>query len=195
MLHSVGKMLGSDIAIIVYEVCFVIFLIIILIKILRKQKAKEELQGISRSKMRDDELKGALENNYAPEILVEESTSNIPYEVRYHDSLEKKKETLSIQLIERNALSERKYMFNIETLIRIGKQPQNDIVLKDAKAVPEDAQIIRRGRQVYLKKVMSSSTLCLQRGKKVIPIEEKLLELNSGDILLIGETRIDIRIL
>lgn len=195
MIHDIITFMCSDIAIIIYEVAVVIILLVILIKTIRKRNAKKDMRRVIHEKLRDDELKISLENIYADENLKSEAAKSVPYKVSYHDEKTSSNENLSIQITEKTDLSTREYIFNIESLIGIGNGLKNDIVLSDPLAVTDDAQIIRQGKFIYLKKVMPVSTMYLIRKKKNYQVGEIPVQLLSKDEIVIGNTSLEIVLL
>lgn len=184
-----------EIWLIVAESALILVLLVILITSMRKNKKKNELRSYVAEQSRDDRLREALGNEYATQQTRDVSARNIPYQVEYHDSPEARRDTSCIQITQKSPLSTEKYIYHIHDVLRIGSDPQNEIVLKEPEAVPCDAHLVRENNALYVKKMMPESKILFMRDKKTYALNEKLLRLRSGDILVIGKTQIGIEIL
>lgn len=177
------------------EVLIIVGLLILLIVLVSANKKKRVVRERMADRSRDDRLRTALENQYASDKVKDMAARNVAYQVAYHDDLEKQSDAICVQLIERNPLSTKEYIFYIKDLIRIGTDLQNELVLKDDNGRMLEVQLIRENKQLFVKNCILASGVHLQRGKKQYPLDTRLLKVLDSDWLILGQTIIEIHIL
>ena len=132
------------------EVLIIVGLLILLIVLVSANKKKRVVRERMADRSRDDRLRTALENQYASDKVKDMAARNVAYQVAYHDDLEKQSDAICVQLIERNPLSTKEYIFYIKDLIRIGTDLQNELVLKDDNGRMLEVQLIRENKQLFV---------------------------------------------
>ena len=183
-----------EIWVIVAESIVIILLLVWLLVASAKQKNKNEIRAHVAEQSRDDRLRTALGNAYATEKIRDKAARNVPFQVDYHDAAENTKNRISVQLIVSGPLSTQKYIYNIHDLIRIGADMQNEVVLKETQSVSCDVQLINDQQELYVKKAMANSQAYFTRDQKRYRLDEKMLKVRSGDMLVVGKTSIEIQI-
>lgn len=160
----------------------------------REKKAKAQLAG---DKVREEALDKLLLNKEA-EIRKEENTfAAIPFAVNYDvnstekaNTTEKKKnkrKKVMVQIVENSELSARKYMLDPQKGIFMGsKNGKNHIVINSADIDERQCEIRESSEKVYIRNIGSSGKVVLRRGKQSAYVEQKYLEIKTGDALMIG---------
>ena len=183
-----------EIWVIAAESIVIVLLLVWLIVASAKQKNKNEIRAHVAEQSRDDRLRTALGNTYATEEIRDTAARNVPFQVDYHDAAENTKNRISVQLIVSGPLSTQKYIYNIHDLIRIGADMQNEVVLKETQSVSCDVQLINDQQELYVKKAMANSQAYFTRDQKRYRLDEKMLKVRSGDMLVVGKTSREIQI-
>ena len=184
-----------EIWVIILEASVIIGLILSLIISVKKKHKKEEMRSYVAEQSRDDRLRTALGNEYASVQVRDAAAKNVPFQVTYHDSPEKHRDAVCVQITQKSPLSTQKYIYNVHDVIRIGTDPQNEVVLKEPEAVACDAHLVRENNELYVKKMMSQSRMYFKRDKKNYNLNEKYIRLRSGDTLVVGMTSVEIEII
>ena len=176
----------------------VVILIIVVIKLKVKRSKEKELKIIAEDKLRDEALNKALANRL---YETKENTVNlesIPYEVDYNQSLLEShvnhKNKIMLQITECSELSRRKFMIELKGRVKIGRAKENDIVIKEPKALPVQCEIFTYHNVVYVRSLSGSGTI-LKRKKQTVYVDEKGLKLKSDDKLIIENTILEVIII
>ena len=180
---------------------------IILIIISKKRKEKKAKALQASDKIREEALDRLLLNQETESRKEEPTFAAVPIAVNYDvNSVEKTKDSTSrkkrnkskkvmVQIVENSELSARKYMLDPQKGIFIGsKAGKNHIVISNANVDERQCEIRENAQKVYVRNTGSSGKVILRRGKQSAYVEQKYLELKTGDTLLIGNMlyRIDL---
>lgn len=167
----------------------VIIIVMIGIQSNRKRKKEEKFQAIR--KMREDNLKEALSNTM--EQKTQMSVPHRPYEMEYstgENQKAKEKQPL-LQIIEKNKMVEKKYIFRANEIVSLGTQFGTIGVLNTL----EDGEVwceIFFKKGAYCIRALEKSNIYLQRNKKTAIIDKVGIKLKSGDIIVLQEIRLQI---
>lgn len=190
-MFSNGKLLITIIAAIIVG-------IIALIKFKRQKSKEKELERIAEDRLRDQALNKALANDLYGNKEIKTNIESLPYEVDYNQSKlanqNKTRGKMMIQITSCSELSKRKFMIELDRVIKIGKSKENDIVIKSQNALPVHCEIFRYQNHAYIRDFSGNKTL-LHRKKQRVYTDEKGLKLKTGDQILIGDTVLEITII
>lgn len=169
----------------------VIIIVMIIIQSNRKKKKEEKFQAIR--KMREDNLKEALSNTMEEKTQISLSVPHRPYEIEYstgENQKAKEKQPL-LQIIEKNKMVEKKYIFRANETVSLGIQFGAIGVLNTL----EDGEVwceIFFKKGTYCIRSFEKSNIYLQRNKKTAIVDKIGVKLKSGDIIVLQEIRLQI---
>ena len=184
-----------EILVICGEVLGIVGLLTILTVVLVRNRKIKELRGHVADQARDDRLRAALENHHASESVRDEAATNVAYDIAYHDDFEKKQDAICVQLVAHSPLSTKKYIFYIQSLIRIGSYAQSELVLDTEQKISCEVQLIRDGKLLYVKNTTPIQAVSLQRGRRSYALDERMVQVQDDDHIMIGKTMIEVKML
>lgn len=169
-------------------------LVIIIRKLQKKNARKKEMAIQAGDKLREEALdriilNSSQGNNHA------EIFSAQPFEVNYDANAvgkqthmsQKKKNSLMVQIVENSELSARKYMFDPKQGIRIGsRQGKNNITVSHQDVDEIQCEILENAGRILVRNAGGSGKVIIKRGRKQAYVEKAMIELKSGDVILIG---------
>ena len=174
----------------------IVLLIYILKRYFRSKNKKKELRQAAADRERDENLNGVILNAHASATNKE---IYVPYEVNYsqdkQDGANKKTKVgadVMVQIVEKTALSSRKYVLNATKGIRIGTVDGCDITYVSDGSIEIQCQIFAIGKEVVVRDLLGGSQLVLVRQKKQAIIDRNGLKLMSGDVIVMGKVSYDI---
>lgn len=183
---------------IVIGIIGVVLIGIALITISKKRKEKKAKALQASDKIREEALDRLLINQETESRREEATFAAVPISVNYdvnaveknRDSSSHKKRNKSkkvmVQLVENSELSARKYMLDPHKGIYIGsKAGKNHIVVSNSNVDERQCEIRENSQKVYVRNIGSSGKVILKRGKQSAYVEQKYLELKTGDTLVI----------
>lgn len=185
------ELLLSKQAVAVYEAVIALMLIFILVRQFKKNKEIRERRKISNQKMRNLHLEEMLKN---PDIESDFSNQPNPFDVQYKadmDSGQRKLSKFQIELEVRTETSVKRYLFDLNREITIGRGENNTLPLGDKHAALKSCTIFMRKKAVYAKNP-SSFPILIRRGKNKQEIRKQMVKLQNGDVLIIGRTELSI---
>lgn len=158
---------------------------------------------LAEDKLREEALDKILLNKNA-ENKKGEALLATPFEVNYDVARieknkkasakkEKKDSKVMVQIVENSELSARKYMFDPKKGICIGsKVGKNHIVITGSKVDAKQCEIVESAGKVYVHNIGNSGRIVLQRGNQKAYVQQKYVELKSGDCIILGDTIFEI---
>ena len=163
---------------------------IIAIFYLRKRRKKiQEEKFQAAKKVREDSLKQALANKLNPSEEMPASTPYRPYKVDYStgENQNNGEKLPLLQMIERNRLSEKKYIFCANETVTIGVQFGSVDIISN----PENGEgwcelFFQKG--AYCIRSLGRYTVCVQRNKNTTAVDKYGIRLRSKDIIKIEDT-------
>ncbi|MBO5474625.1 MAG: FHA domain-containing protein [Lachnospiraceae bacterium] len=174
-------------------------LFLLLKKYVRYRKRKKEIEFVTSEHMRDENLNNIIMNAHAKEKHNREGCK--PYDVDYGG---REKENVSnifmkvhhgqmIQLVEKNELSVRKFVFSLDSPIQIGSDLQNnDISLPVKELAPHQCKIFIDNGKIYVVNLDAKNRTTLCRGKAKITVGNRGIRMLSGDRILIENISYDV---
>lgn len=171
----------------------VILLFALMCFLSRRRKRKREVQEMSQYKRRDEALVEALRN---PRVKSGSGPEG-PMEIKWDDKVvsEKRKTRASpmVELVERSAYSQKKFVFRLGQPIRIGSGKGNQMELLREGIAEVHCEIFLNGEKACVRSVNGARTV-LRRGKTNALISSAGVYLNSGDYIQLGNTEIRVRL-
>ena len=166
----------------------IILLIIVIMKIQSNQKKKNEKQFRATRKMQEDALKVALSNNMKKGTGAP-SVPHRPYKVEYFTSENQniKERQPLLQLVEKNKLAEKKYIFQANEVVALGLQFGTVGVLNSAENAEAWCELYF-ANGAYCIRSFEKSIVYVQRNKKTVIVNKQGVQLKSGDSIKIQET-------
>ncbi|MBR4759932.1 MAG: hypothetical protein IK078_07285 [Lachnospiraceae bacterium] len=181
----------------------IIAVISTIIKVNRYRSEKKEIAGKAEHKMREEALDRAILNkDYVGGN--NNVSAAVPYEVDYRsepagqgsDAGHTAGKGMTLQIIENSELSSKKYVFDPNKIIRIGTlEGKNQIVIRELGLPPIQCEIKRADNKIYIRSLESPGAVHLERKKKELEIREGPIEIKTGDCIIIGKTKLELRIL
>lgn len=171
--------------------------LITLIKILTTRRARRrEMELQASDKLREEALDRIILNNQGVGRQ-KEIYSAKPFEVNYDSKMVERQPAvmsgiktgpaLMVQIVENSELSARKYMFDPKQGIRIGsRHGQNNIVISSPDVDEVQCEILEHNGQILIRNVGRSGKVILERGRNRAYVEGGLIEMKSGDAILIS---------
>ena len=187
-----AEILLSGKAVMVYEILLILILLFVLVRQWKKNSDARERREIRNAKMRNVRLEGKLKN---PDSVMDWSKTPNPFEVQYVQNAEKNVRSdpnFQIELEVHTETSVKRYLFDLDEAITIGKSERNSLPLNDRTVAERNCSIFRRKQFVYVKNECYEKPICIQRGKKKQLIQNQIVKLQSRDILSIGKTTLHI---
>lgn len=166
-----------------------IFVVIIWLQAKRKQKNEEKFQAAK--KMREDVLKEALSNTMKTETSL--PVPHRPYEIEYSTGENQKaKEKLPLlQIIEKNKVVEKKYIFRANEIVTLGRQFGTVGVLNTLESGEAWCEIFFK-KGAYCIRSFEKSNIYLQRNKKTAIVDKIGVRLKSKDIIELPEIKLQV---
>lgn len=163
--------------------------IIIIIKAQSNRKKKKEEQFQATKKMREDSLKAALSNTMEGSVE-EPSVPHRPYKVEYStgENQDIKERQPLLQLVEKNKLAEKKYIFRSNETVMLGLQFGTVGVLNSMEnAEPWCELYFSDG--AYCIRSFERGVVHVQRNRKTAVVDKQGVQLKSGDSIQIQESK------
>lgn len=186
------SILLTDGAIIVYEAVLSVGLFANSLRFYRKNKKLKEMVSLQKDRIREEELDAKLQNRIYIERNAKSDSKNNPYEVNYHEeenaAYENEKEYLSIQIEELGNLSNKKYVIHVFDQVRIGRDDSNKIILNDTTIAGHQLELLRVGKELFVKNLDESVSVTLRRKRGCFAIKGGEVCLKNGDELTLGNT-------
>lgn len=170
-----------------------IMLIILIVRLqARRKKIKEEkFQAIK--KMRESSLKEALSNTLEGNVEVSSVTPYRPYKVEYStgENQDSKEKRPLLQIIERNKLAEKKYIFRSNENIILGVQFGTATILNNLENAEAWCELFFQNG-VYCVRSYGKGEIYVQRGHKTAIVDKMGIKLKSKDMIQLQETTFQI---
>lgn len=193
------SILRSDGAIIVYEAVLAAGLFANSLRFYRKNKKLKEMVSLQKDRIREEELDAKLQNRIYMERNAKSDSKNNPYEVNYHEeenaAYENEKEHVSVQIEESGNLSNKKYVIHVFDRVRIGRDDSNKIILNDTTVAAHQLELLRVGKELFVKNLDESVTVVLKRKRSRIALTGMEICLKAGDEISLGNTTLRLRII
>ncbi len=153
-----------------------------------KKKLQEEKFQASR-KVREDALKEALANNLDPAADPASASPYRPYKVNYStgENQENGEKLPLLQIVEKNKLSEKKYIFRASETVTLGIQFGSACVLNRMESGESWCELFFQ-KTGYCVRVLGEHPVSVKRKKHTAIIDKLGIRLKSGDIIKIQET-------
>lgn len=187
-----GELLLSGKAITVYELVIIAVLVVILIRQSKKSREIKRRKQISNVKMRNLQLDEMLKN---PSVKTKQKKQPNPYDVQYLEADGHPGSGLApmqVEILLHTGTSVKKYLFDLNREIRIGRASDNDLPISDGRVSRKNCSIFERGGTVYVKCREGAAPVSIRRGKNSQTIQNQMAELQSKDVLVIGQTELQI---
>lgn len=193
------SILRSDGAIIVYEAVLAAGLFANSLRFYRKNKKLREMVSLQKDRIREEELDAKLQNSIYMERNAKSDSKNNPYEVNYHEeenaAYENEKEHVSVQIEESGNLSNKKYVIHVFDRVRIGRDDSNKIILNDTTVAAHQLELLRVGKELFVKNLDESVSVVLKRKRSRIALTGTEICLKAGDEISLGNTTLRLRII
>lgn len=174
----------------------ILLALILLIFLYRRYGRRREMERLAQDKLREQALDRIILNEYAGKGE-DAAVSETPVEVDYQKGRspkEKKRRGLAkrdkktmLQIVEKGELSERKYILDPRKKIFMGSgNGKNHIVINDPNVEERQCEIIESEGRVYVHNVGSPGKCILKRGKQKAYMENRYIELLTGDEIHLG---------
>lgn len=177
----------------------IIFLIVLLAVIISSaNQKKREKQEIAEAKRRDEELNAAIENKSVPsKYIVHERQQRSFDDIRNADDAEKTSDSFKLlKILVKTSGGTAKYLLDEKSdIVRLGRESGCDICIMDNQVSRNHCDIYRSEHHYFVRDLESKAGTILIRGKNNIDVDGEGAQLQDGDILYLGNTKIDIVIM
>lgn len=167
--------------------------ILLIIYIRSRQKRIQEEKFQTAKKLREDSLKKALANHLEPEPDIGAATPYRPYKVDYStgENQENKEKRPLLQIVEKNRLSEKKYIFRASETVALGVQFGNAGVINSVENGEPWCEIFFQNG-AYCVHSVGNARVSVQRYKSAAVVDILGIQLKSKDIIEIQDTKFQI---
>ena len=168
--------------------------VLLTIKAIRKKRQEERRK--TEDRMREDALDKLITNQKSADTSVSAKPVEINYKQAGKSGKKKKTKTgkTMLQITERNDLSERKFFMDPMEVISIGnRQGKNSIVVMDSLEEEVQCEIFKYQDDVVIRSKAGGLAI-LNRRKKSTSIGDVAMVVEDGDVITIGQTRLEIKI-
>lgn len=173
----------------------VVLAVLLIMKTIRKNRQEERRK--TEDRMREDALDKLITNQKSADTSVSAKPVEINYKQAGKAGKKKGKAKTGktmVQITERNDLSERKFFMDPMEVISIGnRQGKSSIVVMDSLAQEVQCEIFKYQDDVVIRSKASGIAI-LNRRKKSTAIGEVAMVVEDGDVITIGQTRLEIKI-
>jgi len=170
-----------------------VVLVIFLVRLQSKRKKIKEEKFQATKKMRESSLKEALSNH-----LEENADSSLaapyrPYQVEYStgENQDSKERRPLLQIIEKNKLAEKKYIFRSNETITLGVQFGAVAILNNMENAEAWCELFFRNG-VYCVRSFGTGAVYVWRNRKAAIVDQVGIQLKSKDIIQLQETEFQV---
>lgn len=178
------------------EALVIVFLIILNVRLNKKNKKSNEFLIAYKEKLREDELDEAIGNPYYKQDKSDNDWKNTPYEIEFKDE-ENIRTTSAIcvhlQCIGR--LVTKKYIINISDELYLGRGKHNGVVFDEKDIDQKQIHFVRQQGELYIQNISSKVSALFVRNDTRYELTESLVKLNDGDRLQFQESEIIINLM
>ncbi len=166
-------------------------MMIIVVRNKRKRILEERFQAAK--KVREESLKEALANNLEPSADMDVRAPYRPYKVDYStgEGQDYGEKLPLLQIIEKNKLSEKKYIFRASEMITLGVQFGSVDILNNMENGEGWCELYFQ-KDVYCARSLGNHRVLIQRKKHTAEIDRFGIKLRSKDIIKIEDTTFQI---
>lgn len=187
-----------NIAICIFEVIVLIFVIIAWSKSVKQKSRNKEISTVQKERARDERLNELLHNELHSSVNPTVQ-SNIPIEEKFHEETVLRGEqtlgTIEISVTVQSNISTKKYVLFVSDAITIGNGQNNDLVISDADLAKQHCKLFAHDNVLYVQSLDKDKTVSVQRKKDVIPVLQGTVAILNKDVLLLGTTKLTIELL
>lgn len=186
------QILLSERAITIYEVLFILVLIVVLVKQHKRKKDAMERRRISNVKKRNQQLEEMLKN---PDIHQQGGKGPNPFDVQYmqeSSSGNGKTPAFQAEIEVHTETSVQKFLLDLDQEVTIGRGEKNILPLSDQTAAERCCSIFVKKQAVYVRNLSPSEPVWIQRGKKKMEIRRQIVKMQSKDIITFGRTTLHV---
>lgn len=163
--------------------------IILIICIRKRRKKLQEEKFQATKKVREDSLKQALANNLEPSYDAGTSTPYRPYKVDYStgENQDNGEKLPLLQIVEKNKLSEKKYIFRANETVTLGIQFGSADILNNLENGEGWCELYFQ-KDAYCIRSLGNYNVSVRRNKNITTIDRYGIKLKSKDIIRIEDT-------
>lgn len=156
------------------------------------KKTKEQYA----QRMKDQALNEALKNNCGRRNAFREETSIKSLEQVEQRTSETESRGIVVVKLQILGKEKKSYIVNPAEHILLGNiENMNDVVLNDNSIAAQQCDIFLHGERVYVRNLNTSKYMVLSRKGGKIAVEEQGIQLLTGDIVYMGNSRIQVTLL
>ncbi len=174
-------------------ILILILLVIGIVRIQSKRKKRNEEKFQAIKKMRECSLKEALSNHLEESVDISAAIPYRPYKVEYStgEKQDSKEKRPLLQIIERNKLAEKKYIFRSSDTIILGIQFGSVTILHNFENAEACCEIFFQGG-AYCVRASGKKAVYVQRKHKAAIVDQVGIKLKTGDMIQLNDTTFQI---
>ena len=159
--------------------------IIVILCVRRRRKRTQEEKFQAAKKVREDSLKRALANNINPST----GPAYRPYKVEYStgENQDNSEKMPLLQVIEKNRISEKKYIFRASEAVTIGTRFGSIDIFNNPESGEGWCELFFQ-KDAYCIRSLGGHSVSVQRNKKIAVVDEYGIKLKSKDIIKVENT-------
>lgn len=164
-------------------------LVLLLIRLQARRKRIKEEKFQAMKKMRESSLKEALSNNLEEKAEGSSATPYRPYKVEYAtgENQDSKERRPLLQIVEKNKLAEKKYIFRSNDVVILGIQFGAVAILNHLENAEVWCELFFQDG-VYCIRSCEKGSVSVWRNRKAAIVDRVGLQLKSGDMIQLQET-------
>ncbi len=163
--------------------------IIVILCVRRRRKRTQEEKFQAAKKVREDSLKRALANNINPSENEAAAAPYRPYKVEYStgENQDNSEKMPLLQVIEKNRISEKKYIFRASEAVTIGTRFGSIDIFNNPESGEGWCELFFQ-KDAYCIRSLGGHSVSVQRNKKIAFVDEYGIKLKSKDIIKVENT-------
>lgn len=171
----------------------VVVLLLLFHKWKSQQKKKKEQYE---KRMKDQALNEALKNNFGRRNAFRQSQSATPLEQQDVEKTENDSQGLIVMKLQVLGKDKKSYVVSPEEHVLLGStEGMNDVVLNDKNIAPQQCDIFLHKEHVYVRNLNLERRMVLTRKGGQMELGEQGVQVLTGDILYMGNSRIQITLM
>lgn len=184
------------ILIMIAQFIVIIFLIVLNVKLNKKNKKTTNIIKTYKARLREDELDEAIHNEH---FIMDKSVrdwKNVAYETEFTDEDKVRiSDSICVHLECEGRLAKRKYLINIKDELYLGKDKTNGVVLEEPDIDKKHVHFVRQGNEMYIQNLSTNFPVLLVRNKSKYGLTDVLVKINDGDTLEFKESKVLINLI
>lgn len=177
------------------EAIIIIFLIVLNVKLNKKNKKNNSLLSTYKEKVRDDELNEAIKNQYYKQNKAENDWKNVPYEVEFTEEEDvRAANAICVHLECIGRIATKKYLINVDDELYLGRSKSNGVVFDEEDIAWKQLHFVRKEGNLYIQNISVENQAVFIRKNSKYELTDVMVKVNDGDAIEFKDSRIVIKL-